>query len=98
MYSQSPGAGDSFTLSANINYAPLVCQVLEMIKTASASKSSQCHSAAKGVKLPLVIIFEIGYLGAISFLLEGKGIAMFTLCILRGCSSIRFQISHIFIR
>lgn len=45
----NPGAGDSFTHLADIHCAPVVCQVLEMIKPASANKSSQCQSAAEYV-------------------------------------------------
>lgn len=46
-HGQNPGAGDSFTHLADLHCAPVVCQVSEMIKPASANKSSQCQSAAE---------------------------------------------------
>ena len=38
VFGKSPGAGDSFIHLASTNCAPNVCQVLELIKTASADK------------------------------------------------------------
>lgn len=49
MYGQSPCAGDPFPHWADVSCAPVVCQALEMTETASANKSSRCHSAAKWV-------------------------------------------------
>jgi hypothetical protein len=45
--------------------------------------------------LPLLIIFGMDCLRAVSFLLEGKGIAIFICSVLGRCSSGRFQTSHV---